>query len=696
MRILNSIVGTKTRLSAEIVNAPQSNDGVKRQKVNAYSGNKVDLSDYGFDAPVIYNIETMQVPDKVPYLNGHMSFFPLGHAEGIKKINNQSVEGGVVYSYPSSDSKDIATAIDNGMPYQASIGLSLPETGKITYYENGEHVVNGRTFSGPIYVIDNARLDEISATLFGRDSDTSVTKLSKDDLMKIKNQSPATPGGKPDNNNDPPQDPPKQVNNNNPAPADPAPAPADPPADPPAPIQNANPPNQLGGSPVTASGLFRLQNTCKDEAEYKLVEEGLDNGYDEKRIMETIQLHRDNNDQPRPPFPGVGRGEPQQKHLLARVGLALNIQPEFIEQKLGKETAGRAFDEGPVSLREMITTVANANGGNFNGFSDIEQACHHLKTLKNSNQFSTINFPNLLHTVTQYRMEEHWGFGEPWAPQHFLAQSQSNFKDTGRIRPSGGQMWSELDEDGRIQHGKAGDEKTYKTSLKTIAQMLTFKRTDIINDDLGVIEETLALMVEGATMVPDKLFVDKLYGGIGSFLKTSKNNVLFGATDATFNEANLRTAYNTVRRHKVWKDDKYVWSNFNTRWALVVPPALEEEAWNLIKQERIVSNTASNTKQGARNYWFGKLELLIFDQLDNASYNNKASDDVWGIIPMRKQLSPYSITYLNNQRRPTTEPVDLPADMLGFGIRGYWDLEVNEREEEATIWAFPSESDPDV
>jgi hypothetical protein len=129
---------------------------------------------------------------------------------------------------------------------------------------------------------------------------------------------------------------------------------------------------------------------------------------------------------------------------------------------------------------------------------------------------------------------------------------------------------------------------------------------------------------------------------------------------------------------------------------LVVPVGLEETAWEIIKQARIAGNTTANTKQGEQNYWYNRVDIETFVNLDNSSYHPTAASNVWGLMPNNKMLAPYSITYLNNQRRPSTEIVDLDADMLGFGVRGYWDLEINEREEEALFFNFPSVTDPDA
>lgn len=617
----------------------------------AYTGNKVDLSDYGIDHPVVYNTAGIHFKNKIPFLYNHWE--PIGHVENIR-LDSGKIVGEGVFSFPGDNSKKISVAVQNKFPLQSSMGLEIQED-DVTFVADGVVQVNNQTFEAPIYVVNKAQLVEQSAVLFGRDSDTTITKLSKETLMKIiKNSVPPTP------------------------PTDPAPPTI------PAPVKK-----------VDNAMVFRLMRLAGDDEKLsEIVINGLDNDWDEARIVDSVKLHKLEHDYPRPPSPG----KPDEQtgfanQLLARMALSLNVSEEFLTKKFDEKTYDNAFKKGPMGLKEMITVVANANGGNFSGHSDILEACRYLKRINNNMQYSTIVFPNLLERVTQFRMEERWTIGEPWAPKFLFAQSQNNFKPTGRIRPSGGQMWDELDKDGRIKLGSGGEEKTYETRLRTIAQMLTFKRSTIIDDDLGVIEEMMLMMIEGATMAPDFMFVNKLYNGINTgFLSTANDNVAFGVS-AAFSETSLRNAYNKVRTHNITKGNKTVKTNFDTRWVLVIPQSLEEAAWELIRQSRLIS-PSNDDRQGDQNYWYNRVDIETFMNLDNNSYHPNAASNVWGLMPKKPMLAPWSITYLNNQRKPTTELVDLDADMLGFGIRGYWDLDINEREEEAVFWNFPSLADP--
>ena len=113
-----------------------------------------------------------------------------------------------------------------------------------------------------------------------------------------------------------------------------------------------------------------------------------------------------------------------------------------------------------------------------------------------------------------------------------------------------------------------------------------------------------------------------------------------------------------------------------------------ETAWEILKQDYIVGDTTANTKTGSKNYWFNKFQMAMFAQMGNTSALgnvNFVASTSWVLWPKEVRFSPYEVTYLRGKKRPTIETVELPSDMLGFGTRGYWDVEVNERENTAIV-----------
>ena len=82
------------------------------------------------------------------------------------------------------------------------------------------------------------------------------------------------------------------------------------------------------------------------------------------------------------------------------------------------------------------------------------------------------------------------------------------------------------------------------------------------------------------------------------------------------------------------------------------------------------------------------MDIKTFAQMGNTSAfgsSNFVGTGTWLLWPSSVRFAPYEITYLRGQKTPVVESVDLPETMLGFGVRGYWDVKVNERERTAVV-----------
>jgi hypothetical protein len=668
MKVNNeSMTDLRVPLPAKISMSEGSTAEAPRVSIVGYTGNSVDLSDYGVDAPVVYLIDGIQLSKpKIPYLLDHSR--PLGHVEKWSKSNN-TVTVEAVHSFPSQESRDVAGGIANGVPYEASMGLEI-DTDSAVYHSEGQVEANGRVFNAPIYTVGKSRMVEMSATLFGRDGDTSVTKLSKETLMKIKNSSPsATPPV--EEVVTPEAVVVETVTETTPVIENKKAAPA--------------PVVHNGGIPDVVMNALDWMVEFKDSPE--LVRNAVKNGWDRERLEREVKLKQIENSYPS--LPGAWRPDNKVENgFSARFALACGIQPEFLEKKVGKAAVDNAVESSPMGLKESLMLCANSNGGAFNGHSDVHNLSKFVKRMVINNSFSTIDFPNLMHQVSKWKMEEAWLLDAPFAPALAMPVSNKDFRPTGHIKPKGGQMWNGLNQEGKIEHGSFGQEDKYETRLNTYAQIVTFKREDIINDDIGWIRELLDLMIEGALMVPDYQLVNLIYNGLAAGVHETGVSQFALALDAT----NLETVYDAIKRRNVVKGDKVVKARQNTKYALVVSPDLEKEAWELINQERFVQGPVGEYV-GERNYWRDKFEVRVFDQLDNTTYNAAAVDRAWGLVPLNTKYAPYAISYLNGMTRPTTETVDLPADELGFGVRGYWDVNMDYRPVEndklqATAWSF--------
>jgi hypothetical protein len=689
-------------LATPATSSPGENGSLPKLSFAGYSGQPVQLRDYGVEYPMIYSVKGIEYKNSVPILYEHWE--PIGHSTTINKTEtNLSGEG--IPSFPSEKTQTIIQALKNGFPFEASMGLRIPNKEDITFLQKGEkRVVNNREVTGPMYVAERAVLKEMTITMSGRDSNTSFGLLNKEAITMLLNS--ANPGQVP------PAVPPAThpapaltLPNSDPAPT-PTPAPAVvPPAPAPAAVNNSVPP---APAPATSSigrtdlvKLNRLLNSYPDHTEK--IEAGYEAGQSFEAIENSIKLELFNNGLPRVPNLTPGKKSEENQSILANFALSCGVKPETLEKAgLDKKVVENAEKGQRWSFVETLLNIANANNGNrrYTGFSDIEAVC---KEVKNSNQrafldidnasYSQVDMPNLLKKTTEMMLEERWAINPPFATRYLKEESNKDFRITQRIRPGGGKIWDSVGRDGKLEMTEFGPETEYRSKLDTIGQMVVFNREQIYNDDMGVISDMLAAMVEGALIVPDQKLGRMMLvqaAAAGTFWVNADNS----RTSLALNRENLKTAYNAVRQYNENRGRNFV-NVINDRWTLITSLTNEDVAYDLLNQNRVVQETgaANGTRTGDKNFWFGKLDHAVFPQMSNTSLlNNGAastfvSEGTWLLWPSSQRFSPYTITYLRGMRRPTVEAVDLPGNMLGAGWRGYWDIEINEREREATLRA---------
>ena len=673
-----------------------------------YNGGPVKLRDYGMQYDMYYNIAGITYLSKVPILYEHWT--PLGHTTTVTKTTTQ-LSGEGVPSFPSEARSKVIEALDNGFPFQASMGLRVENDEDIEFLAKGQtRLVNGRNVVGPCYICNRSFMEEMTITMSGRDNSTSFTLLNgaaaimlKNSATRINNSTPPGEGGTPPvgspaplQNANPPVSPSGLPLGSTPAPLQNSTPPVVPPIQQPTPPVAPNPGQQQlsiprGNALLEQFKLSKLMSIYSENMD--IIENGLAQGKTTDEIEQAIKLHRWENGLAKvPAMKDSSTASSATQNIEINFALSFGVTPETLEKKgYDRKLIDNANSQVRWSFIESMVNIANNNEGQkrFTGFSDVE---YMMDEIKNSNRrsligikntsVSAIDMPNMFKRVSEFKLEERWALQPPFATRFLKEESNQNFKPTQRIRPGGGEIWEQLKANGgKLPMTQFGTEKAYTTVLDTVGQLAIFPREVVINDELDVISELLMAMVEGAMVVPDiKLGFKMLVQA--SAASTFWVNADNSRTSFALTRANLSTAYNDLRTYNEDRGKNLV-QLIEDRWILLTSIELEETAWDIIKQDRIVNDTTANTKTGDKNYWFNKMDLEKFNQMANTSLFGAGpfvSSGTWMLWPKAKQFSPYSITYLRGQKRPTVETVELPENMLGFGVRGYWDVEINERE----------------
>lgn len=153
--------------------------------LHAYSGGVMNPKlAIRWSGPVVVDLGGMQVrSETLPVHRDHDTSRPVGHTTEINNDGSQLSAVGV-FSIVNQDSQELIDSGKAGFPWKASVGLSINQY--TTTSEGQSTVVNGREFEGPILIVTQSTLEEISFVSVAGDPETATEVLAK--LGKVEAQ----------------------------------------------------------------------------------------------------------------------------------------------------------------------------------------------------------------------------------------------------------------------------------------------------------------------------------------------------------------------------------------------------------------------------------------------------------------------------------------------------------------------------
>lgn len=137
----------------------------------AYSGGLV--TDWYY--PVVIDLATTKLAPKMPLLFAHERNKNIGVIT-TAEVEASIVVGGKVFSDIDDTAKEVVAKSERGAQYQMSVGIFRTKT---QFYEADEEVeVNGQKFSGPVAVMRNGLVREVSILPLGADDETNAQFFS--------------------------------------------------------------------------------------------------------------------------------------------------------------------------------------------------------------------------------------------------------------------------------------------------------------------------------------------------------------------------------------------------------------------------------------------------------------------------------------------------------------------------------------
>lgn len=152
----------------------------------AYSGGLVEDWYY----PIVIDLSTTKLASRMPLLFAHDRDKNIGVIT-TAELDSKITVGGKVFSDIDDTAKSVVDKADRGAEYQMSIGIFRSKT---QFYEADEEVeVNGQKFSGPVAVMRNGLVREVSVLPLGADDETNAQFFSA--LPKPKSESSGSETG---------------------------------------------------------------------------------------------------------------------------------------------------------------------------------------------------------------------------------------------------------------------------------------------------------------------------------------------------------------------------------------------------------------------------------------------------------------------------------------------------------------------
>lgn len=356
---------------------------------------------------------------------------------------------------------------------------------------------------------------------------------------------------------------------------------------------------------------------------------------------------------------------------------SLGVDQKRLEASFDEPTLQASRKLRGIGLRGLAAEVADAAGyaGPRWGCDDDQiRAAMHGARLEAASGPTTISLPNILANTFEKVALMTYEAAQIQAFKIARTASARDFKQVSRVRLVGTGLWEVVNEGGELAHGKL-DEQAYTNQADTYGQIITVGRKTIKNDDAQTLADLAKLMGQQGAEFVNHLTFTLLLANTGNFFHADNSNYISGAT-TLLSSPGLTAGYTSFLKQTAGpgtkaKDQRPI--NIEPR-ILLVPPEQAITARSILKSATL--ETASASGGPTYNPWQGEFELVVAPHLSNSSYTGY-STTAWYLFADPARLPALELLFVDGVQSPRIEQVDLPADQLGRGFRGYLDVGVN-------------------
>ena len=609
-------------------------DGQRTPRVSilAYGGGEMKVGGFG---PVAVDLAGADVGGDIPLLADHATTLDNIAGQGLATIRNQQLYVEGILTEATTAGQKVLALARSGISLQASIGYVPDRREQIA--PSQKTAVNGRTLTaGPsgLTIIRSGRLREVSLLPIGADADTQVSIAAS-----------------------------------------------------------------AAQSKGTRTMSQETTTIIPDDMRFAWDREGMS---DDERIEARLdRFRRDYGDT----LPDFGRGMVRaaasgslswadaEREILRAEVRAMQLRAIRAERPTGPEIHGSRTDAGgPDVLQASLLLHLGADDVAVKAFGDratqiardarmgslveILQAAfvaNGQDAPRNRNDmiraaFSTANIANIVSGVQNKILLDQWARLPMTWPTLCKKIAAADFKQSKAVRLVGRDaMLDEIGAAGEIKHGHLQDSAaTYQIS--TYARMYAVTRQDIINDDLGALDELPRIIARGAGLKMESVFWSLVLGNADDFFGETNGNLLSDVLDLT----GLGAAV-AVMRNLVDADGEPVLVEPRT---LVVPPALETTADQLFASTNVVmagTGEAVTTAPSASPF-AGKYKPQTSPYISNSKYTGNSDTQWYLFADPNAGPAAFLAAFLDGVQAPTIEQSDTDFNTLGVQYRGFLDF----------------------
>jgi hypothetical protein len=648
--------------------------GPPKFDVVAYTGGAMSIS--GYDLPLVVDLAGLSFGNSLIANLDHDPKQRVGHVTEKSKSDGELKLGGMV-SAATSAAKEVVESAANGFIWQASIE-AIPI--KLVEVESEKKVtVNGREFSGPIYVARKSTLKGFAFVSHGADDNTTANISAAAESTKEKKMDKELqafieamlPGVEIDSLS-------AEAVGNLKADFEGKQG-----------TRTKKKTDLTAGIEAKKAEKERIDsiseialNACDSrpydiEAIKNLAEQAIEGKWAvDKFRLELLEASI-------PPAGTVFTPKSRDQRLSSRVleaaicqaGNLPNIDDKFDDQTL--QAAHDRFPHG-VGLKQAICLCAESHGVRSQGGevtpAILAAACGMTvdkRPIHAGQAFSTVTLTNLLaNTANKFLLQGWMGVEQVWR-SIASRSSPRDFKQYSNISLTGALQYEKVGPAGEIKHGTLSD-LAYTQQVETYALMIALTREMIINDDLNSLTAVPARLGRGGALKVNDVFWTVFLNN-SSFFTSGNANVSTGAGSAlgTADGAAINAA-EVKFMNQTDPDGKPLGVMPKI---MLVPPTLANTAARWMGGQLMLSTGNTDAALSNANVFAGRYRVYSSAYMENSSYTGY-STAAWYLLADPNDIPVIDVGFLNGRDTPTVDTSETDFNTLGMQWRGVIDFGV--------------------